>query len=291
MGRRRLLALLSLPVALLLPLAPPVSAQPVVPRLVDVRAGHHPGFDRVVFEFSGGLPARRTVAYVPQLLADPSGLPVRLAGRALLQVTFSLAEAHDASGRITEPFRLSWSLPNVMTTVRSGDNEAVMTYGIGLLSRQPVRVTTMRSPSRVVLDIPTPATVLRRVWLLDQQRFAVGTEPYFRPVWRHVLAAVPATSLMHRLYAGPTPAEAAAGLRLLLSGSTGFSGLSVSDGVARVRLAGGCRSGGSTVTVAGSILPTLRQLPEVDHVKVYDPAGRTERPTGNVDSIPECLEP
>jgi len=29
----------------------------------------------------------------------------------------------------------------------------------------------------------------------------------------------------------------------------------------------------------------------VDWVKIYDPAGTTENPTGHVDSIPECLEP
>jgi hypothetical protein len=45
------------------------------------------------------------------------------------------------------------------------------------------------------------------------------------------------------------------------------------------------------VTVAGEIMPTLRQLAGVAWVKIYDPAGRTEHPRGHTDSIPTCLEP
>jgi hypothetical protein len=39
------------------------------------------------------------------------------------------------------------------------------------------------------------------------------------------------------------------------------------------------------------MVPTLRQLASVDWVKIYGPAGRTERPSGHTDSIPVCLEP
>ena len=290
-GRRTASALLAVVAAGLTSLAPvPVQAAST-PLLVGLRASHHPGVDRVVFEFSGGLPASRSASYVPTLLADGSGLPVRIAGRAVLQVRFATAAAHTSTGRLTLPFRSSFSLPNLMTAVRSGDNEGVTTYGLGLLSRQPFRVYALRSPSRVVVDVSTAPVVSRRVWFFDQRRFVANAPPFFRPVWRSVLPGLPATSLMHRLYAGPTLAEQSTGLRLLLSGSTGFTGLSVADGIARVRLLGGCRSGGSTVTVAGSIMPTLRQLPQVDVVKVYDPAGRTLTPTGRVDSVPECLEP
>ena len=97
---------------------------------------------------------------------------------------------------------------------------------------------------------------------------------------------------MDRLYAGTTAGERASGLRFVASGSNGYKDLTISSGaVARVALTGGCTSGGSTVTVANEIMPTLRQLPNVDFVKVYDPAGTTERPTGASDSIPACLEP
>ena len=292
MRRLRLMSLIVLFGGLLVPLAPAVGAQTVTPWLVAIRAAHHPGYDRVVFEFTGPLPQSRSVTYVTQLLGDGSGLPVPVAGRALLKVRFFAAEAHDAAGRATAPARVAYALPNVMTVVRAGDFEAVTTYGIGLMSRQPYRVSTLRSPSRVVIDVGTAfPTVARRVWFFNQARYLANTEPFFTPVWRRVLPTLPATTAMHRLYAGPTAAEYRAGLRHLASGSTGFRMLSITNGVARVRLTGTCSSGGSTVTVAGEIMPTLRQFPTVDYVKIYDQLGRTERPTGRSDSIPECLEP
>jgi hypothetical protein len=54
---------------------------------------------------------------------------------------------------------------------------------------------------------------------------------------------------------------------------------------------GGCSSGGSTVTIAGEIMPTLRQFATVDWVKIYGPGGHTADPTGPTDSIPDCLNP
>ena len=96
---------------------------------------------------------------------------------------------------------------------------------------------------------------------------------------------------MTALFAGPTEAEYKRGLRFVASGADGFTNLSIRSGVARVRLTGGCRSGGSTFTVANEIRPTLKQFASIRYVKVLDPLGRTERPTGSSDSIPECLEP
>ena len=290
MRRRHVLFLLvALPLALLAPATPPAAAVAATPLLVDVRAGAHPGFDRVVFEFRGGLPSERSVEYVDEVVQDPSGRPLRLAGLARLQVRLSPADAH--RGAQTVPARTAYDLPNVMTTVRAGDTEAVTTYGIGLTSRQPFRVSTLPAPPRVVVDVDTVPTVRRPVWLFDVHRFATGSEPYFRPVLRWTLATTPATVLLHRLYAGPTREEQAAGLRLLRSRSTGFTGLRIADGTARVQLLGGCSSGGSTVTVAGEIFPTLKQFPTVDHVVLYDPRGTTEDPGGGTDSVPECLEP
>jgi len=106
-----------------------------------------------------------------------------------------------------------------------------------------------------------------------------------------VRPGTPARGVLDRLFAGPLSGERADGLRLLRSRATGVTGPDISDGVARVRLTGGCSSGGSTVTVAGEIMPSLRQFPTVDWIKIYDPQGRTETPTGHSDSIPACLEP
>jgi hypothetical protein len=267
------------------------AAAPVVPTLDRIRAAHHPGYDRIVFEFKGGLPASVRARYVDELRGDASDLPVRIAGRAVLRVRFEPAEAHNATGQ-TVAARKAFALPNLMTTVRAGDFEAVTTYGIGLAKKTSFEVFTLRDPYRVVIDIRAAfPTVDRKVYFLDVDRYVDNTRPFFVPRLRPVRALAPATGVMDRLFAGPLPREQANGLRLLRSGATGFTGLSIDDGIARVQLTGGCSSGGSTVTIAGSIFPTLKQFATVDRVKVYDPAGQTLSPTGRTDSLPECLQP
>ena len=76
--------------------------QPPATILIAIRTGHHAEpaatFDRVVFEFSGPLPLLR-IEYVKQLIADGSGLPVRIAGRAIVSVQLTPAWAHDDAGR------------------------------------------------------------------------------------------------------------------------------------------------------------------------------------------------
>ncbi|WP_171074065.1 hypothetical protein [Nonomuraea basaltis] len=48
---------------------------------------------------------------------------------------------------------------------------------------------------------------------------------------------------------------------------------------------------GSTFTIADQIRPTLKQFPSIKWVKIYDAAGRTERPTGPSYPVPPSLEP
>lgn len=270
-----------------------VSAAASTPVLVAVRAAHRAGVDRVVFEFRGGLPEQREVAYVDRLFADGSGRRVRVAGQALLRIRFEAAQAHTDAGVATAaPRRVAFALPNVMTAVRSGDFEAVVTYGLGLARRTPVRVKTLRSPDRVVVKVGALfPTVQRRVWFFHRDRYADNREPFFVPVLRSVPPGSPATGVMDRLFAGPLPREQARGLRLLRSRATGYADLAITGGVARLRLTGGCSSGGSTVSIAGEILPSLHQFDSVDRVVLRDPAGTTLGADGPGDSTPECLEP
>ena len=61
--------------------------------------------------------------------------------------------------------------------------------------------------------------------------------------------------------------------------------------MARIKLTGGCSSGRSTVSISDEIAPTLKRLPGVRYVMIYDPAGRAEALTGERDSRPFCLDP
>jgi hypothetical protein len=140
--------------------------------------------------------------------------------------------------------------------------------------------------------LPVDETVTVEVFFQDANLFAVGTEPYEVPVTR----LIPATddlprAVLEQLFLGPTTAEQAAGLTLVLSGTTGFSEFRLENGIAHVRLSGECNSGGSTYTIANLIFANLAQFPSIQAVKIYDQNGETETPLGMSSSIPFCLEP
>ena len=153
----RTLVVTSLVTVVLALAAAPAGAQST-PTLVDVRVGRHPGFDRVVFEFRGGLPDHR-ISYVDQLVEDGTGRPVSVAGAADLQVVFQGANAHEEDGSPSlSPRRLSPGLPAVKEVAQVGDFEAVVGYGIGIDRRRPVTVSTLSGPSRLVIDVATTGT-------------------------------------------------------------------------------------------------------------------------------------
>ncbi|MFG1949458.1 GerMN domain-containing protein [Nonomuraea sp. NPDC048826] len=263
------------------------------PVLTGIRAAHHRGLDRLVFEFRGRAPAQRDVRYVSRLLADGSGRTVDVAGGALLRVRFDRADGHDQRGRATYgPTRRTYALPGVIQVVNAGDLEATLTFGVGLARRAPYRVYTLSRPSRVVVDIATPyRTVPVRAYFLNTTNYATGRTPYTTAVRRPVIPPATAHSALQRLFAGPTQAEKARGLRFVSSKATGFSKLTIKKGIARVHLTGRLTSAGSTFTIADQIIPTLKQFPTVSWVKIYDARGHTQQPHGPSDSIPDSLEP
>ena len=266
---------------------------PVVPTLTQISAAHHPGFDRLVFQFSGPVPAQHSVRYVSQVSADPSGLPVNVVGSATLLVRFSPAAGHNAQGTVTYgAAQRTYALPGLVQVVKAGDFESVLSFGVGVARAAPFHIFTLTKPSRVVIDVRTPyRTVQVRDYFLDTQRFATGQAPYTHAVYRPVIWPATTFGAMQRLFAGPTQGELASGLRFASSGATGFKNLTIRDGVARVQLTGRISSGGSTFTIANEIMPTLKQFPSVHWVKIYDQFGHTERPFGHSDSIPFSLEP
>jgi hypothetical protein len=150
----RTLVVTSLAAVVLALAAAPAGAQSA-PTLTDVRAGRHTGFDRVVFEFRGAVPEHR-IGYVSQLVQDGSGKPVSVAGTADLEVVFHGANAHEDDGTPTiSPRRFSTGLPAVKEIAQIGDFEAVVTYGIGVDRKRPIKVSTLSNPSRLVIDVST----------------------------------------------------------------------------------------------------------------------------------------
>ena len=123
------------------------------PTLVDVRYATHPGFDRVVFDWTGGLPTWR--AAYGTLVGEGTGTPIALTGRADLVLSFSNARAHTDDGRPT--YRMTTVLdPNLPTLKQikfGGDYEGYVSAGLGLRDFVSYKVSTLLSPPRVVVDV------------------------------------------------------------------------------------------------------------------------------------------
>src|SRR5450756_2500126 len=280
---------------------PPPAGQTTVQGL---RIGQHedalPRYNRVVIDLSKPL-GNYQVRYVPQIYFGGSGLPVTLRGSAYIFVRLD-AVAHDDNGHGTitgsSDQVVNWGSLREARLV--SDFEGVVTFGIGLSASTDYVVSTLTNPNRLVIDVAMPGqhpwvcnSGAVKVYFFDPARFTANVEPYVTPVWRRVETPAVAGGALHAMFHGPieTDTETSSGLQFWNSDAYGFSNLSITNGVARVHLTGGCNSGGSTLSIAGEILPTLKQFSSVQSVKIYDPAGNTGSPNGPGDSIPDCLNP
>ena len=296
---RRLVHLisLSLTAALAVQLLPAAAAAGT-PTLVDIRAAHYPGYDRLVFEFAGGRPKAATVRWAQELRLDPSHRKAHVQGSAFLKVRFRGALAHQPDPPMTSTFgpaRRAFALPNLAHVVLLGDHEGEVSLGVGLMKRTTILKTIeLRRPYRLVVHVSSafPKAAVK-VFFVDEPALIAGQPRYLASVKRKVPKGARAKGALQRLYAGPTRSELTRGLRFLSSGTTGFRDLRINDRkIARVTLKGPCDSGGAAQgTVADQIRPTLRSRPSTDWVKIYDRQGETLRPWGRTDSIPACLEP
>jgi hypothetical protein len=137
------------------------STGPFGGRLVDVRAGQHECFDRLVVDVAGAPGAGYAVGYVDEVTQDPSGFPVPLRGGAFLQVTV-FAPDHDAGGNLTYRPADRRELVDTagFSTFRqvawAGAFEANSSIGLGVRARLPFRVLPLEGPGsggRVVIDV------------------------------------------------------------------------------------------------------------------------------------------
>jgi hypothetical protein len=122
-------------------------------QLTNIRAASHAGdgYDRIVFEFSGGIPSwDLTRQESATFVRDASGQQVTLQGNAGLKLVFPGADL--GSG---VPADLTPGLKGVREIANIGNFERQLSYGIGLASSQCVRVLELSGPSRLVIDVAT----------------------------------------------------------------------------------------------------------------------------------------
>ena len=126
------------------------------------RAGRHDCFDRMVVDIAGQV-AGYHVAYVAELLNDPTGAPVSLRGGAKLDVAVRAhTEDVNTGSQVFKPANPN-ELVNVTgwTTFRQiklvGPSfEGVTQIGLGVRARLPFRVFTLTGPgsmTRLVIDV------------------------------------------------------------------------------------------------------------------------------------------
>jgi hypothetical protein len=133
--------------------------------LSNVRAGQQACYDRLVIDIRGVRAMNSWhVAYVPQVIQDPSGRPVPLRGRAFLQISMGASD-HTPSGTLTYSPPNRRELVNVtgFRTFRqvawAGSFEGMSQIGLGVRARLPFRVVTMTgipgstNGTRVVVDV------------------------------------------------------------------------------------------------------------------------------------------
>ncbi len=127
-------------------------------QLAAVRLGQQPGATRFVLEFAGEEQPGYDVRWVDgPITEDGSGNPVDIEGDAFLQVLVQPASGYDLeAGEPTYggPTRLAGPDGGAVTeAVRTGDFEALLTWVLGAGDRLPFTVTTLSSPSRLVIDV------------------------------------------------------------------------------------------------------------------------------------------
>ncbi len=126
--------------------------------LNGVRAARHEGYDRVVFQFRNVLPGY-DVRYVRRpVRQDGSGRVVPVKGAYVLRVRMENALDADLTHEsapltYTGPMRFTPPTPQVAELVRTGAFEGILTWAIGVRDRVDVRVSTLRAPPRLVVDV------------------------------------------------------------------------------------------------------------------------------------------
>jgi len=128
--------------------------------LVDVRAGKHACYDRLVLEFRGPVNGYN-IRYVKKVYQDGSGKPLPLAGKAALQVTVK-APAYDSNGDPTydpaDPAHVVdvSGFQSFRQVAWAGSFEGYTTLGVGVRRGLPFRVLVLSGPgkhSRIAIDV------------------------------------------------------------------------------------------------------------------------------------------
>jgi len=123
--------------------------------ITDVRVGTHDGYDRIVFQFRGGIPEFDIASATPPFTADPSGQPITISGSAFLSITLhgGTKQTETGGSSYSGPRNFAVDFPTLVNLAEGGDFEAVSTWYAGLSDASCLRVSTLTAPDRLVIDL------------------------------------------------------------------------------------------------------------------------------------------
>lgn len=126
--------------------------------LTDVRVARNEGFDRVVFEFAGDDLPGYDVRYVEGPFATAGeGADVTVEGDFFLQVNMQGGSGFNLDTGEQTYFGEDRIVPDgtvrITDLVQIGDFEALLEWVVGTNRQVPFKVTTLSSPSRIVVDL------------------------------------------------------------------------------------------------------------------------------------------
>jgi hypothetical protein len=127
-------------------------------QIVDVRAGTHVDYDRVVFEFAEGLPEFSLDRASPPFTHDASGLPIDVEGSSFLRLRMpgGTRQTEEGTSSYDGPRDFDPGFAMLVDLVEGGDFEAQSTWYLGLNDAACVRVMQLvgegGSP-RLVIDV------------------------------------------------------------------------------------------------------------------------------------------
>ena len=154
--------------------------------------------------------------------------------------------------------------------------------------------TPSNTPTRTNTPTPTRTPLWEKttIFFPDLDKIAQANPPYEVGVTRYISTSEdPVIAILDQYFRGTGDTEKRQGLEPVYNGFTGFKKVEISQGIAHIYLRGNCLSNGTYYTIAQPIIKNLKQIPDIQYVKIYDQNGFTEDSLGRTDSVPSCLDP
>jgi hypothetical protein len=125
--------------------------------ITDVRVGAHADYDRVVFEFAGGLPEASLERAEPPFTQDASGLPIDVEGESFLRLILrgGTKQTDEGTSSYDGPTDFAVDQHTLVHLIEGGDFEAQSTWYFGLTEEECLRVFTLEEDgtARLIIDI------------------------------------------------------------------------------------------------------------------------------------------